>query len=119
MELLVDSAAFTSSYPIRSPLTDDAKTAPAALAKEIAKRIGDADLARAIVATSRNLVANLQNFFRVKNGKFDWDVSSGVSVSFDFENYIEARNAITPIQRPVAGMKPGLRNTGRNVPRRP
>lgn len=119
MELLVDSAAFTSAYPVRSPLTDDAKSAPAALEKEIAKRIGDAALARAIVATSRNLVANLQNFFRVKNVKFDWDVSSGVSVAFDFENYIEARNAITPIQRPVAGMKPGLRNTGRNVPRRP
>lgn len=119
MELLVDASAFTSSYPIRSPLTDDAKAAPAALEKEIAKRIGDAALARAIVATSRNLVANLQNFFRVKNVKFDWDVASGVSVAFDFENYIEARNAVTPIPRAPAGARPGLRNTGRNVPRRP
>lgn len=118
MELLVDASAFSTRYPIRSPANDQAR-APDAIEflNDLTKRLGDDELALAITATSRNLVANLQNYFRVSNVKFDWDVRSGVSVSFDFANYIEARNAVTPIPKD-AGRTEYSTNTGRVTPAR-
>lgn len=57
----------------------------------LTKRLGDANLARVIVATSRNSIQELQRIFRVKEVKFSWDASSGVGIDFDFQNYVEAR----------------------------
>jgi hypothetical protein len=62
----------------------------------VKKRLGGVDdsLARAIVATSRNAVPELQRTFRVGNVKYGWDASSGLAIDFDFQNYIEARNDV-------------------------
>jgi len=57
----------------------------------LTKRLGDANLARVIVATARNSIQELQTVFRVKEVKFAWDATSGVSIGFDFQNYVEAR----------------------------
>lgn len=110
VELLVDGTRLATGYPIRSPLNDNSRVSAFELTADIARRLGATSaggtidtndpayaLARMIVATSRNLIFNLQNYFRASNVKFDWDINSGISVSFDFQNYIEARNAVTPI----------------------
>lgn len=114
VELLVSASSLTGGFETPSPLTDQSAMSASELAGEIYKRLGDENLADAIVATSRNLVFNLQNYFRAKNVKFDWDIKSGVSVSFDFHNFVESRNAITPIPQPT-GAKGPRKSTGSRV----
>lgn len=58
----------------------------------IAKRLGDRNLARVLVATARNTVPQLQRIFRVKDVKFNWAAASGVSIDFDFTNFVEIRH---------------------------
>jgi hypothetical protein len=56
----------------------------------------DTNLARAIVASSRSRVVGDLRWFRVSNVKYDWSTSGGVSVAFDFQNYIvSAHKAVT------------------------
>lgn len=118
--LTVDGQQLVARAPIVSPLNDAARSDDATLIRLIAERVGDVNLARVIVATSRNWIFELQNTFRVRNVKFDWDVKSGVSVAFDFQNYVEARNAVTPIKAPAANSAAQARaasqSTGRNFP---
>lgn len=79
-----------------SPPNLDASVSETTLLKSLNDRGLDPNLARAIVLSSRNYVKELQNTFRVSNVKFDWNISSGVKVAFDFQNYIRPRHEITP-----------------------
>jgi hypothetical protein len=117
MELSVDTTNLSSGFPVRSPLNDQAVAGSQQLARELTQRLGDVNLAAAIVGTTRNYIAGLQNYFRVSNVKFEWNIKSGIAVSFDFQNYLEARNAVTPLNTP-SGKKAYKTNTGQNVPRR-
>jgi hypothetical protein len=64
---------------------------------EVAKRLnGDENMARVLVASNRGEVSELVRTFRVNTVKYDWSAESGVGISFDFQNYIEARYAVTP-----------------------
>ena len=38
-----------------------------------------------------NAEQRLQRAFRVKTVKYGWDKDTGISIDFDFENYVEAR----------------------------
>jgi hypothetical protein len=83
--------------PIDELLNMDAQSVEGAI-KSLGDRLGDSALARQIVEINRNQNANLQQTFRVKDVKFGWDANSGVSIEFDFQNYVEVRAGITQHQ---------------------
>lgn len=56
---------------------------------------GDANLARAIVASSRSAVFSLLQTYRVANVNFQWSQSKGIETKFDFQNYFVPRAGVT------------------------
>ena len=93
IEMMVDTRAVHSGAPLVSTFTDHNRTPFAAQVAEIDKLIGDENLSRVIVATSRGALAELQRFFRVQNVKYDWD-DTGIKLAFDFQNYVVPRNQV-------------------------
>jgi hypothetical protein len=75
-----------------SELTSHNSTSQQEEEAALVARLGDENLARVLVATARNTVQELQRIFRVKDVKFGWNASSGVSIDFDFNNFVEVRN---------------------------
>lgn len=97
MQLMIDAGPLRTYAPTVSPLNANTRMDSGELVQKLTAQFGgDSNLARAIVATTRNAVTELQNTYRVANVVFDWDVKSGVSVAFDFHNYVIARDAVTP-----------------------
>jgi hypothetical protein len=95
VELVVDSRALSSSAPAASYLLDNVRQSFDDRVRSLTAAFGDADIARAVVASSTNSVVELQQFFRVSNVKFDWSMT-GLAIAFDFQNYVVARNQLTP-----------------------
>ena len=62
-------------------------------------------LARALVATSRNLVVETEAEYRVSQVKLDWSITSGLRVSGQFQNYIQARYGAVAGGTPASGGK--------------
>jgi hypothetical protein len=59
------------------------------LEDEITTRFfGDRNLARVLVATARGSIEQLERPFRVDNVKYSWSNENGVTINFDFQNYI-------------------------------
>jgi len=93
VELAVDARALSSRSPLVAELVDHERRSFEEEVSAIAKRLnGDTTLARVIVSTARGAVKELQRPFRVGNVKIDWSASNGVGISFDFQNYVEARS---------------------------
>jgi hypothetical protein len=90
IEFLVDTRNVRSGSPLVSTLTDHMRVSFEEAVADIAKRLGDENLARVIVATARGQVAELQRFFRVQTVKYTWNNDKGVQIAFDFENYVMA-----------------------------
>lgn len=91
VEFLVDTRALSSRAPLVSALTNAQRSSFEDAVREIADRIGDQNLARVIVATSRGQVQELQRFFRVSTVKYDWSLT-GIKIAFDFQNYVVVRD---------------------------
>lgn len=92
IEVVTSAAGILGARPpIVSELTSHNSTSEAEEEKIITDRLGDATLAKVLVATARNRVQELQRVFRVKDVKFGWNASSGVSIDFDFHNFVEVR----------------------------
>lgn len=109
VELLVDATRLRAYAPVVSPLNEQERTDAGALTAKLTQQFGgDSNLARVIVATMRGGVLELQNTFRVSNVKFDWSIGDGVSVAFDFHNYVIARNQVTPIAPAAPAAAPVL-----------
>jgi len=97
IHLGVDIRPLAARAPnVDTPLTAQNRTPAAQLAREIQARGVDENLARAVAYTSRNAVVELNNTFRVNAVRFDWDITSGISVALDFHNYVMARNSVQP-----------------------
>lgn len=111
VEFAVDVRGQSSGHPLLSPLTDNQRTSFEAQVALVGARLGDQNLARVIVATTRGLVQEIQSFFRVQNVRYSWDGTT-IAPSFDFQNYVVARNQIFP-----ADPDPG-EATPQTVPRR-
>lgn len=90
VELLVDTAATQTNNPNQSTYGDSLRRGFEDQVKEIQARLGDANLARVIVATARGQVTELQRFFRVETVKVAWS-GTGIKMSFSFQNYVVAR----------------------------
>lgn len=91
VEFLVDTRNLSFQTPLISTLTDHQRLSFEDQVAEIEKRIGDQNLARVIVATSRGQIQELQRFFRVQTVKYDWGANDGIKIAFDFQNFIVAR----------------------------
>lgn len=89
VQMVVDKQPLVASYPVVAELVSHARRSFAEEVAAVAKDCGDEQLARAIVATARGAIIDLQQFFYITNVKFDWQANSGITVSSDFANYIE------------------------------
>jgi hypothetical protein len=97
MEFRVDASGLDTFPPPISELTQHTHRLFEDEVAEVAKRMnGDENLARVLVASNRGEVSELVRTFRVNNVKYDWSAESGIGIAFDFQNYIEARYAVTP-----------------------
>jgi hypothetical protein len=88
VEFLVDTTNMTIQTPLISALTDHLRNGFEEQVALIAARIGDENLARVIVATSRGAIQEIPAFFRVQNVKFTWSCDAGIGIDFDFQNYV-------------------------------
>ena len=57
---------------------------------DVAAQVGDTNFARALVATSRNLVVETESTYRVSEVHIAWSKDSGARVTGKFHNFIEA-----------------------------
>ena len=105
-QLVVDRTALSSARPATSPYTAQARQSFAEAVAEIAKRTGDENLARVLVATARNAIIELQDTFRTKNVKYTIEEGGKIRLDFDFENYIEVRSAAPNPTLPQTTSKP-------------
>lgn len=109
INLAVDARPLENRAPAVHPLMDQTRMSSQELIQEMVNRLGvDPNLARVIVASLRNQILELQSTYRVNTVKFDWDVSKGISLAFDYHNFIDPRNSIVPtapepkVKAPVA-----------------
>lgn len=87
--LLATDSAPMGNVPIMAELTKQARHSFEEQVQYVAAQIGDEQAARAIVATARGAVVELQQWFYVTEVSFDWDAGSGIDVNFSFINYVE------------------------------
>lgn len=112
VEILVDTRNIQSQAPNVSSYTDSVRRTFEEEVAALQERLGSSglapDMARVIVAQSRGGILQLQTFFRVGNASFEWAKDSGISISFDFQNYVEARHAVAPTKKEKASVKTTL-----------
>lgn len=95
IKLVVDQRPLEARLPSVSPLNSQSRQNRAEMAADLEKRLGDTNLANAIATTLTNSLPSELNTYRVSNVKFDWDISSGIAVAFDFHNFVAIRADVT------------------------
>ena len=113
VRIQVDERLSTGQAPAVSPLQKDATTAAAERIREMTSRGIPARMAAAIAQSAERGVPALAPVFRAKHVKFDYSVTTGVKITCDFENYVEATRAKTGLA--VTTSLPTTNTTG-NVP---
>ncbi|MFM2152974.1 MAG: hypothetical protein RL199_1409 [Pseudomonadota bacterium] len=113
VRIQVDERLSTGQAPAVSPLQKDATSAGAERIREMTSRGIPARMAAAIVQSAERGVPALAPVFRAKHVKFDYSVTTGVKITCDFENYVEATRAKTGLA--VTTSLPTTNTTG-NVP---
>jgi hypothetical protein len=113
VRIQVDERLSTGQAPAVSPLQKDATTAAAERIREMTSRGIPARMAAAIAQSAERGVPALAPVFRAKHVKFDYSVTTGVKITCDFENYVEATRAKTGLS--VTTSLPTTNTTG-NVP---
>lgn len=92
VEFRVDASSLRSVPATINELTNHEGRSFEEEVKEVAQRLGgDENLARVLVATSRDEVNQLVRTFRVNNVKFNWSAEGGIGIAFDFQNFVETR----------------------------
>ena len=114
ISILVDSRLLSDRAPSVSPLNREWQAGAQEWEAQLRRELGDENLARAIVATTRNSLVAYQSTYRVNAVRFDWDIKSGVSIALDFHNYIIPRNDVLPAL-PLADTQE-MRRTAQGVP---
>ena len=111
IQLQVDARDLQARAPNVSPLNAMHQKSDAQLIEELTARLGKDQqlLATMIVQSLRDSNQKLANIYRVSNVKFDWNITSGIAVAFDFHNYVEPRNNVSDTPMPAgASDLPGL-----------
>lgn len=93
MELMVRSDASISSSPVEAELIRNERFHESRLAQAFSDETNAGTAAaKAVARTKRgSSVPELQRFFRTANVKFAWSTDDGVTVSADFQNYVQIR----------------------------
>lgn len=94
IEIIADSRSLRTVPVLNTTLTNFVRDSYEDVVEQTTKTLGDGNLARAIVSTARGQVAELQRFFRVKAVRYTWSSEEGIVVSFEFQNFIEARASV-------------------------
>ena len=90
IEIRFDASGLEFYPPPISELTNHAGRSEEEEVQAVKERLGDENLARAIVQANRG--QSTQQTFRVGNVRYQWNAGSGISVDFDFQNYVEVRS---------------------------
>lgn len=106
VEMLVDARRISATSPLVTTLMETEHLPAADVVERIRARVGDVNLARAIVATARGSVIGQLRYFRIAGIKYDWGIESGVSISCDFHNYFTPRADIGEAPRPRHRARP-------------
>lgn len=96
VEFLVDARQLSSTSPLVSELNDVERRSFEEEVQLVFQRLGDRDIARAIVSSARNAIPELLQYYQVSRVGFDWSSSDGIGVSFDFQNYVVSRHGEAP-----------------------
>lgn len=110
VQFLVDARALTTTSPVTSELNDAARRSFEEEVAIVYQKLGDRDVARAIVASDRGAIVGLLDKYQVTRVAFDWSSADGVKVMFDFQNYVVSRHGQDPDQ-PASGTKPTIQRT--------
>jgi len=89
----IDARLSTANAPAVAPLTDQKRTDPATRIAELVRKGYSEQAARAITVSEQRGIPELAPVFRVKAARFDFDVTTGIKVTVDFNNYVEATRA--------------------------
>ena len=89
----IDARLSTANAPAVAPLTDQKRTDPATRIAELVRKGYSEQAARAIVVSEQRGIPELAPVFRVKAARFDFDVMTGIKITVDFNNYVEATRA--------------------------
>ena len=94
-----------SGSPVALEVARHASKSFNAAVLEVSQETGDENVARALVATSRNLIVETESEYRVSQVKLDWSITSGLRISGQFQNYIQARYGAVSGGTPPSGGK--------------
>ena len=89
----IDARLSTANAPAVAPLTDQKRTDTATRIAELVRKGYSEQAARAITVSEQRGIPELAPVFRVKAARFDFDVTTGIKITVDFNNYIEATRA--------------------------
>jgi len=89
----IDARLSTANAPAVAPLTDQKRTNPAARIAELVAKGYSQQAAQAIVVSEQRGIPELAPVFRVKAARFDFDVTTGIKITVDFNNYVQATRA--------------------------
>lgn len=88
VEFATDVRTLTKAAPLTSAYTDHMRKPFEQAVKDLTAILGDENLARVIIATSRGVVNEVQGFFRVSSSRYIWG-ADGLKVDFSFQNFVE------------------------------
>ena len=98
VELVVNSRSLEGRVPVVSTLNaQEQGLSDGRLFQQLKAKLGDENHARALIASLKGYAVQLQNIYRVKDVKLDWDIGTGVTISFNFQNYIVPRQELLPV----------------------
>lgn len=91
----IDARLSTPNAPSVSPLTTQQQTDPATRVAQLVGKGYSRAAAQAIATSEQRGIPALAPVFRVKAAKLDFDVTSGIRIAVDFQNYVEATHTTT------------------------
>lgn len=121
VEMLVDARRLARTSPLVSTLAEAEHLPDEEAIERVRARLGDINLARAIVYSARGAIIGQLRYFRISGVKYDWGIDSGLSISANFHNYFTPRMDVGDPPRPTHRARPRPARTQNPAPttRRP
>lgn len=100
VEFVIDKRVLSSRSPLVSELANSERRTFAEEVAILTKKLGDADIAQALVALSRGAIRELLQYYQAVGVQYDWlGAKGGCHVAFTFQNYIVPRRSSTAYAR--------------------
>lgn len=101
VKFVVDARALSDVSPVVSELNEASRRSFEDEVAVVERRLGDRDIARALVASARNAIPDLLSYYQVHRVQYAWSSATGIKIGFDFQNYILSRHGGTD-DKPIA-----------------